>query len=147
MPRPEKCRRVEYFPTHTYFVPLNTKNPVINEVVLKVEELEAMRLKDILKLNQEECAKKMNVSRQTFQNIISNAREKVALALTEGTAINITGGNYVLNKCELKCLTCGEIFKMNINEDKLICPTCGNKDIICSKKEKGYFKSCNWRSR
>lgn len=144
MSRPEKCRRVEYFPRHTYFVPLNTNSSIFDEVVLKIEELEAMRLKDIEKLNQEECAERMNISRQTFQIIISNAREKVTLALTQGNAIHITGGNYVINKCELKCTTCGEIFKLGINDDKLICPKCGGSEIICIKREKGCHKGCTW---
>ncbi len=43
---------------------------------MKVEELEAMRLKDIENLTQQECADLMGISRQTFQNIIDNARKK-----------------------------------------------------------------------
>ena len=46
------------------------------EIILKVEELEAMRLKDIEGLNQEQCAERMNISRQTFQLIIDEARRK-----------------------------------------------------------------------
>jgi predicted DNA-binding protein (UPF0251 family) len=91
MPRPIKCRRVEFFPEDTYFVPLGKPKCEIQEIVLKVEELEAMRLKDILCFNQEECAEKMQISRQTFQNIIDEARKKVAIALSEGKAINING--------------------------------------------------------
>ena len=69
MPRPIKFRRVEFFPEDTYFVPWGKPKCVIEEIALKVEELEAMRLKDIEELNQEECGEKMQVSRQTFQNI------------------------------------------------------------------------------
>ena len=94
MPRPTKFRRVEFFPENTYFVPWGKRKCEIEEIVLKVEELEAMRLKDIEELNQEECAQRMQVSRQTFQNIIDSARKKVAVALTEGNAIRISGGDY-----------------------------------------------------
>lgn len=77
MPRPTKFRRVEFFPEDNYFVPWGGKPKCeIHEVVLKVEELEAMRLKDIEDLNQEQCAEKMEISRQTFQNIIDRARKK-----------------------------------------------------------------------
>ncbi len=40
----------------------------LEEITLKVEELEAMRLKDIENLHQIECAKLMNISRQNFSN-------------------------------------------------------------------------------
>ena len=76
MARPTKFRRVEFFPENNYFVPWGKPKCEIEEIVLKVEELEAMRLKDIEDLNQEECAEKMQVSRQTFQNIIDSARKK-----------------------------------------------------------------------
>lgn len=136
MSRPKKCRRVENFPENTLYVPYNKKKCEFEEEVLNIEELEAMRLKDIVNLNQEECAEKMNVSRQTFQNIISSAREKVARALLEGKAINITGGDYVVNKCKLKCLGCKTIFDKDIYEDLYSCPSCGTEDVICDKKEK-----------
>ena len=60
VPRPTKFRRVEFFPEDTYFVPYNKPKCEIEEVNLKIEELEAMRLKDIEGLNQEECAEKMH---------------------------------------------------------------------------------------
>lgn len=77
MARPTKFRRVEFFPEDTYFTPLDKEGCKIDEMTLKLEELEAMRLKDIEDLNQEECAKRMQVSRQTFQNIIDSARKKL----------------------------------------------------------------------
>lgn len=88
MVRPTKFRRVEFFPENTYFVPWGKPKCEIEEIVLKVEELEAMRLKDIEELNQEQCAERMQVSRQTFQNIIDSSRKKIATALTEGKAID-----------------------------------------------------------
>ncbi|AST56635.1 DNA-binding protein [Thermoanaerobacterium thermosaccharolyticum] len=66
----------------------------LNEVVLTVEEFEAIRLKDLEGLEQEECAEKMKVSRPTFFRIIISAREKVADALVNGKAIKVEGGNY-----------------------------------------------------
>jgi|GEM_PF-6019908 len=40
--------------------------------VLKIEELEALRLKDLEELDQEQCAEKMGISRQTFQRILNS---------------------------------------------------------------------------
>lgn len=59
-------------------------------VELSIEELEAIRLKNIKDLDQTECAKKMNTSQSTFQRILSSAYKKIAEALIEGKAIEIT---------------------------------------------------------
>lgn len=136
MARPIKCRRVKFFPKDTYFMPIGKRRCEIEEITLKVEELEAMRLKDIEGLNQEECAESMQVSRQTFQNIIDSARRKVAIALTQGNAIHIRGGNYTTGLCKFKCLDCGETSTMDYDKDRHICPSCGSNEIICKKRNR-----------
>lgn len=148
MPRPTKFRRVEFLPKYNYFIPLGKKKCELEEVVLKIEELEAIRLKDIEELKQEECAEKMHVSRQTFQNIIDDARKKVAIALTQGKAIKIAGGNYTTNFCEFKCVNCGKVYEINCEHDKASCPKCGSKNVMCGKKAEFCSKRCkgknNW---
>ena len=67
---------------------------MLEEVILTVEELEAVRLKDLEGLEQEECADMMKVSRPTFFRIITSARQKIADALVNGKAIRVEGGNY-----------------------------------------------------
>ncbi|PJI07752.1 MULTISPECIES: DUF134 domain-containing protein [Clostridium] len=143
MPRPIKFRKVESLPKYTYFVPEGIRKCELHEILIKVEELEAMRLKDIEELNQEECAEKMHVSRQTFQNIIDSARKKVALALTEGKAINISGGNYTRNLCKFKCIACGNVYEIKYEEDKSVCPVCGSNKVMCSKKSDFCRKVCH----
>ena len=143
MARPIKFRRVEFFPEDDYFVPWGKRKCELEEIVLKVEELEAMRLKDIEDLNQEECAERMQVSRQTFQNIIDSARKKVAISLTEGKAIKIGGGHYTTKNCRFKCLECGQIYEINYNQDRKRCPNCGSEKILCSKKAEFCNKWCN----
>lgn len=145
MPRPTKCRRVEFFPDKTYFTPLGNNKYEIQEIILKIEELEAIRLKDIEKLTQEECAKRMHVSRQTFQNIIDGARKKVAVALTEGKAIKISGGHYTTNLCKFKCLDCGNIYDINYEQDRDNCPTCNSEKVVCNKKNEFCHRWCNTR--
>ncbi|MBE6064417.1 DUF134 domain-containing protein [Clostridium cochlearium] len=134
MARPTKFRKVEFFPESNYFVPWGKPKCQIEEIFLKVEELEAIRLKDIEKLTQEECAQKMDISRQTFQNIIDAARNKVAIALTEGKAIRITGGHYTTKLCKYRCLDCGNIYEINYKQDKYTCPECGSERVVCGKK-------------
>jgi predicted DNA-binding protein (UPF0251 family)/predicted Fe-Mo cluster-binding NifX family protein len=68
----------------------------LEEVVLKVEEFEAIRLKNHLNLEQEECAQMMQISRPTFQRILIEAYSKIADALSNGKGIRIEGGSYCL---------------------------------------------------
>jgi Predicted DNA-binding proteins len=98
MARGPKCRRVEFVPKITAFKPNGIPLSQLEEVVLKLEELEAIRLKDQLMLEQEECAERMGVSRPTFQRILMESRAKIAAALIEGKAIRFEGGNYCLGQ-------------------------------------------------
>lgn len=96
MPREAKCRRVEFIPPVKVFKPVGVPLSSLEEVVLKVEEIEAIRLKSHLDLEQEECARMMQISRPTFQRILSEAYSKVADALSNGKGIRIEGGSYCL---------------------------------------------------
>lgn len=53
-------------PPINYFKPAGIPLVRLQEVCLSVEEVEAIRLKNLEGLEQEECAKKMNNSRTTF---------------------------------------------------------------------------------
>ncbi len=94
MSRPPKCRRVEFIPEITYFKPAGVPLVKLEEISLNIEELEAIRLKDLEELEQEQCAERMQISRPTFHRILVAARKKVAEALVEGKAIRVEGGNY-----------------------------------------------------
>jgi predicted DNA-binding protein (UPF0251 family) len=94
MARPRLCRRVRFNPGVTYFKPRGIPLVHLDEVILNVDELEAVRLKDLEGLEQEECAGKMNISQPTFHRMILSARKKIADAIIKGKAIRIEGGNY-----------------------------------------------------
>jgi predicted DNA-binding protein (UPF0251 family)/predicted Fe-Mo cluster-binding NifX family protein len=94
MPRPIKCRRIESVPGITYFKPAGIPLRMLEEIQLSLEEMEAVRLKDIEDLDQEQSAQKMNISRPTFQRVLESARKKIADALLNGKAIRINGGNF-----------------------------------------------------
>jgi predicted DNA-binding protein (UPF0251 family) len=66
----------------------------LDETSLMVDEFEAVRLKDLLGLEQEECANKMGISQPTFHRLVSSARKKIADAIVHGKAIRIEGGNF-----------------------------------------------------
>jgi predicted DNA-binding protein (UPF0251 family)/DNA-directed RNA polymerase subunit RPC12/RpoP len=151
--RPIKWRKVEFIPDVQYFAPSDIDDGVLQENVLRIEELEAIRLKDLEGLEQEECAGKMEISRQTFQRILNVARQKVADSLVNGKAIRIEGGYYTRNICPIQCVDCGKQWNESYeNFEKILnrefnCPECGSKKIICSRNEKKKFcrRNC-WRN-
>ena len=96
MARPRLCRRVRFNPNITYFKPRGIPLVELEEVILPVEEFESVRLKDLEGLEQEECAKKMNISQPTFHRLVLSARKKIADEIVNGKAIRIEGGNYKL---------------------------------------------------
>jgi len=96
MPRKTKCRRVASEPGVTCFKPYGVHLGELKEVIITVDELEAIRLKDMVGLEQEDCAQQMRISRQTFQRILNEARLKIATSLIEGNSIRIEGGDYCL---------------------------------------------------
>jgi len=98
MARPRCLRRVFSNPEITFFKPAGVKMRNLEEVVVFVDEFEAVRLKDLEGLDQEECAKKMGISQPTFHRLILSARKKIAEAIVKGKAIKIEGGNFQLKK-------------------------------------------------
>jgi len=154
MSRPVKLRKVEFIPGDTYFVPFAKPKCQLEENVLKVEELEAMRLKDIENLDQDQCAERMEVSRQTFQRILNEARCKVTDALVNGKAIRIQGGNFTKNICRVRCLSCEYQWEESYeNYEKLAeeshpCPKCKSEETICLQQDPKSFCGRNcWKRK
>jgi predicted DNA-binding protein (UPF0251 family) len=147
--RPTKLRRIEYVPAVSHFVPAGEGGTAADENVLKIEELEALRLKDLEGLEQEECAGRMGVSRPTFQRILLSAREKVADSLVNGKAVRIEGGNYTRNICRTRCLDCANEWetsfeKMDAARGAFVCPKCHSRNTAC-EDGKGRFCRRNCR--
>jgi predicted DNA-binding protein (UPF0251 family) len=75
------------------------------EIVLTLDEFEAIRLADLEGLYQEQAAERMSVSRPTFGRILVAAHRKVAEALVHGDTLRIEGGTIRLeplrsSRCE-----------------------------------------------
>lgn len=96
MVRPRKCRMVGAPPEVTYFKPRGVPLRDLNELYLSVDGYEALRLADYQGLTHEQAATQMQVSRQTFGRILSDARQVVAKALVCGMALRIHGGDYAV---------------------------------------------------
>lgn len=110
MPRPKKCKMVGFVPRNLCFYPKLNNSA---EVILSIEEVEAIRLSDYLEMEQDRAAACMDVSRGTFQRIINSARNKTADALIHGKTIRIGGGNYELLVgnpcCRKQSKTCNRV--------------------------------------
>lgn len=65
-------------------------------VEMTLDEFETIRLIDLEKITQQECAQRMNVARTTVQSIYDSARYKLALSLVDEKKLVIKGGNYML---------------------------------------------------
>ena len=143
MARPTKWRKIENIPCVPFFVPSDADSAEHPKNILLLEELEAIRLKDLEGLEQEECAEKMQVSRPTFQRILLSAREKVADSLINGKVIHVDGGNYTRNICPVKCADCGnewtESFEKleDIKNGEYVCPSCGSVHVFCEQNCQG----------
>lgn len=94
MVRPRRHRWVRRMPDVDYFKPRAVGLRDIGEIELRMEEYEAVRLKDYEKLDQTTAAKRMRISQPTFHRLYIEAREKIAKAIVEGLAIKIQGGIY-----------------------------------------------------
>jgi predicted DNA-binding protein (UPF0251 family) len=78
MPRPCCCRRVNGSPAAATFKPVGIPIRDLEEVVMTLDEFEALRLADLEGLYQEQAAAQMKVSRPTFSRIIESARRKTS---------------------------------------------------------------------
>ncbi len=133
MSRPPKCRRVDFVPEVTYFKPAGIPLRILEEVIVSVEEAEAIRLKDVEGLEQAQCAKKMSISRPTFQRVLEAARQKIADALLFGKAIRIEGGNFEMATKRFRCTGGHEWsvpFEAMMAGSPRSCPTCNTTGIM-----------------
>jgi uncharacterized protein len=127
MARPTKNRRVSFLPGATLFKPSGIPTRCIKEVRLSVEEVEALRLKDIEGLEQEQGAQEMNVSRPTFQRLLVSAHHKTADALLNGKSVRIEGGHFEVSPKHFRCINGHEWEETsNSNDGKFpsLCPVC-----------------------
>jgi uncharacterized protein len=89
VPRPRKHRRLTRESRSVIYKPAGIPLDSLRQVLLLPEELEALRLADLEDLSQAEAAERMEISRPTFQRILTRAHQQVALALVEGCALQI----------------------------------------------------------
>jgi predicted DNA-binding protein (UPF0251 family) len=139
MPRPPLCRRIAQQPDATYFKPPGIPLHELEEVVLTVDELEALRLADKEGMYQDQAAERMEISRPTFGRIVETARRKVAEALVEGKALRIEGGNFVMADMRtFRCSDCSHTWQVPFGAGRPAeCPSCHSRNIHRAEEERG----------
>ena len=110
MARPVKPRLVREAPKADYYKPRGIPLVELEEVVVTIDELEALRLVDLEGMYQEKAAGEMGVSRQTLQRMLTESRAKVIEALVCGKALRIEGGSYIMREGsgQYRCGRCGD---------------------------------------
>jgi uncharacterized protein len=89
MARPQKHRRCRRFAGDRVFKPRSIPMPELRVVRLDPAELEAMRLCDLERFEQEAAGDQMRISRGTVQRLLKSGRAKVVEALVTSAALLI----------------------------------------------------------
>ena len=113
MARPIRCRRICMEPDFDSFSP-DLRQPT-EDVVLTLDEYEAIRLIDFEKQTHAECARQMDISRTTVTEIYESARYKIADSIVNGKRLRIAGGHYAFcngrnNGCQRHCWQGASVF-------------------------------------
>ena len=142
MARPIHCRRVGSMPQSDYFKPRGIPLSALEEVVLTVDEFEAIRLADLEGLYQEQAAEKMKVSRPTFGRIIESAHRKVAEALVQGKALKIEGGEFEMASMrKFRCDECQHSWELPYGTGRPEnCPSCKSGNFHRAQEGRGFAR-------
>lgn len=89
MPRPKLKRFLTCRPSCYCFKPRGIPMRNLKEVILELDELEALKLHEVDDLSQKQSAKKMGISQPTFHRILASAYKKSATALVKGYLIRL----------------------------------------------------------
>ena len=122
------------------FKPVGVPCVSLEEIVLTVDEIEAMRLADLEGMYQEQAARQMNISRQTFGRVIESARHKVAQALCRGQALRIEGGIVeVVTMRRFQCYECQHVWELPHGAGRpRECPKCRSANIHRAAEDRGW---------
>lgn len=86
---PYKDRNIKYNPDFTCFKPAWVPRNKLKKNILKIDELEALRLTNIDCLSNQQWAESMNISSSTFNRILKSAYKKITDSLLNWKAIKI----------------------------------------------------------
>ena len=138
MPRRKRHRLVTKEPPVSVYKPAGIPAMELEEILITIDEFEALRLADFEGLSQRDASTAMHISQPTFNRVLSSARNKVASGLVQGFVLRIEGGRYMLadGSGTLECIDCGASVDMSA-KDKSTCQACGSTKLRWLRWEKG----------
>jgi predicted DNA-binding protein (UPF0251 family) len=122
---------------------MGIKGQDLEQILLTLDEFEALRLADFIGLSHAEAADEMEISRSTFTRLIEKARKKIADFIIKGKLLTIEGGSIHFRNNIIRCLSCGHMFKTNISSYITECPACHSSDLINMAGGFGHGKCCH----
>jgi predicted DNA-binding protein (UPF0251 family) len=140
---------VSEMPGVVYFKPRGIRMIDLEEVVLTIDELEAVRLADLEGLYQETAAERMKISRPTFGRILESAHKKVAEALVQGKALKIKGGDYQIMEMRIfNCVDCQHRWQVPFGTGRSAeCPACHGRNFHRAASSPEVGPGQRYRSR
>ncbi|MDD5605334.1 MAG: DUF134 domain-containing protein [Dehalococcoidales bacterium] len=146
MPRPRKHRRLSRRHLAKIFKPVGTRSTCCQPIVLLPEEIEALRLVEVEGLYQAQACEEMGVARSTFQRILTEARQKVAVALIEDMVILAPGNSGRGIRVRWKCYNCGTVWRVvyhDTYQEPEECPNCTSHAIREAQRRQHHRRHGN----
>ena len=126
---PYRKRRIHQPPNFKNFKPSGIPRGRLKSLTLSIDEYEAIRLADFLRLEHLQAAEKMAISRPTFTRLIEKARHKLAQAIVDGLELIVKGGNIEFANTLYRCMDCGDEQINPYSDDIEDCRECGSENI------------------
>jgi len=142
MPRPRFSRIVHEPPLFSDFKPVGIRGRNLEQIILPLDEFEALRLADQLGLSHALAADEMEISRSIFSRLIEKARKKIADFIVLGKTLTIGGGTIHFRVNIIQCKDCGHMIKINFQQKIAECPACHSKKIINLAESYGHGRCC-----
>ena len=142
MSRPKHNRFVKKPPLYKEFKPSGIGARYLDEIILTLDEYEALRLADYEGYSHEEAAEEMGISRPTFTRLIEKARRKLTEFIIKGKVLRIDGGNIHFTENIIRCNNCGQMFIIDIDKQLEKCPVCGSTDLVNLAGGYGHGQCC-----
>jgi len=133
MARPRKCRRIGFVPICYKFKPAGIPGSELEEVLITLDELEAVRLADLEQLYQEDAAQKMEISRQSFGLIVASGRQKIADTIINGKLLKVEQIDFA-SDLNADCPKC----KDNQHRPDSLCEKCAKKQFFSDESKNRY---------
>ena len=131
MARPTNSRKITTPPKMIGFKPYGLKKSKKESIVLNYDEFEGFRYINYDNIQQDEAAKRMEISRPTFTRLYNNALKKIASAFVEGKSIEIEGGNVYFENEWLRCTKCFKLIEGKQNHVRCLnCKLFGKNELV-----------------